>query len=57
MRLALLTGQPFSDLLSWHPRDVDTAWQAIADAEREQQERARDARFEAARKALLQKGW
>lgn len=49
MLVALRTGQPFSDILRWHPRDMETAVRILDDqrkqAEDEAAERARDERF------------
>jgi len=48
MALALRTGQPFSDVQTWHPRDKDTAWRVLFDQDQAEQDRARDQRFSAA---------
>lgn len=45
MLVALRSGQPFSDVLHWHPRDVDTAVQILVDDQGPDEDRARDARF------------
>lgn len=55
MRLALRSGQPFADLLDWHPRDVDSAWQIYVDDHEQQQEQARDERFAAMSAELRQR--
>ncbi len=55
MALAKVSGQPFSDMLLWHPRDVETLTQMyVAEAEAAQ-ERAREERFAAGTAALQQR--
>lgn len=43
----MLIGQPFLDLLQWHPRDVDTAWQELADRQAAIENANRESRFAA----------
>ncbi|HET8716667.1 MAG TPA: hypothetical protein VFM50_02865 [Nocardioidaceae bacterium] len=53
--MARRSGQPFLDLLRWHPRDVDTWWQMDIDDAEAAQEQDRDARFAAATAELRQR--
>lgn len=43
--MSIVSGQPFLDLLQWHPRDVDTLIEYY-------EERASEARMDQARQAL-----
>lgn len=45
MLVALRSGQPFTDLLGWHPRDVDTAVQILINDRGPVEDQAREARF------------
>lgn len=45
MHLAEQSGQPFLDLLRWHPRDVDTLLGIYVDRAEQVQEQQRDQRF------------
>lgn len=45
MQVAVRSGQPFLDLLRWHPRDLDTFYRIHEQLAEEQEERERDARF------------
>ena len=51
MHLAIVSGQPFSHLLLWHPRDVDT----LQEHYEEQADRAAEQRLDAMR-AEINKG-
>jgi hypothetical protein len=55
MTLALRTRQPYLDVLSWHPRDVDTAYRLLLDQAEAQQVSAREDRFAAMRQQLLER--
>lgn len=59
MLVALRTGQPYSDVLTWDPRDVDTAMRILFDdQDREQQaeqDRAREARFAAGTQEVFER--
>jgi hypothetical protein len=55
MLVALRSGQPFSDILGWHPRDVDTAVQILIDAGQPDEDQAREERFAAMTAELRQR--
>lgn len=55
MALAERSGQPFLDLLSWHPRDAMTLLDLYETRAQQQQEMEREARFAAATAALRQR--
>jgi hypothetical protein len=45
IQLAIVSGQPFLDLLQWHPRDLDTLQEHY-------EEQASEARMDEARRRL-----
>jgi hypothetical protein len=52
MHLAVVSGQPFADLLTWHPRDVATLVEHFEHEQQAREEAAAEERFAAARAAL-----
>lgn len=55
MQVAVRSGQPFLDLLRWHPRDLDTFYRIHEQLAEQQKERERDARFAQMREELARR--
>lgn len=55
MALAKLSGQPFSDMLSWHPRDVETLTSMFEADQERAAEAAREERFAAGTAEVLRR--
>lgn len=55
MALAKLSGQPFSDMLAWHPRDVETLTAMFEAEHQAREEQAREERFAAGTAEVLRR--